>query len=135
MMNRVLVDTCVWSEVLRRKNPNPEIQKAMRELLLDLHIIIIGPVRQEVLSGVKANAQFEKLQALLAILPDEEILPEDYVQAARFCNTCRARGVQGSPVDFLLCAVAYRLDVPIFSVDQDFQHYIEHIPVRLYEVE
>lgn len=133
-MTNVLVDTCVWSEVLRRKSPNPEIQKAMRELLLDLHIIIIGPVRQEILSGVRTEAQFEKLKRLLTILSDEEILPEDYVQAARFCNQCRAKGVQGSPVDFLICAVAYRLDVPIFTVDQDFSYYAEHIPIHLYSV-
>jgi PIN domain nuclease of toxin-antitoxin system len=57
-----------------------------------------------------------------------------HIRAAEFSNTCRVHGVQGSPTDFLLCAVAVRHDWEIFTEDSDFQLYGQHIPIALHEV-
>jgi len=40
----------------------------------------------------------------------EAALEADYARAAECFNACRARGVQGSNADVLLCAVAKRLE-------------------------
>ena len=56
---RVLVDTSIWSLALRRREhaQNPEAEELGR--LIAAHVVeIIGPIRQEVLSGVRDNAQF-----------------------------------------------------------------------------
>ena len=45
--------------------------------------------------------------------------------AARFFNQCRSKGVQGSNTDFLLCALSARHDLAIFTIDEDFKHYVE----------
>jgi len=36
--------------------------------------------------------------------------------------------------DFLICAVATRCDMPIFTTDQDFIHFQEVIPVKLHKI-
>lgn len=131
-MAKVIADTCVWSEVLRRKDPVPDIQEKMQKLIFDLDIIMLGPIRQELLSGLKDETRFKQLASLLSIYTDETILTEDYVQAARFCNICRSHGIQGSPVDYLICAVAYRLNAYIFTVDKDFEYYAKYISIGLY---
>jgi predicted nuclease of predicted toxin-antitoxin system len=56
----------------------------------------------------------------LSAFPDQSITTEDYAMAARFFNLCRISGVQGSNTDFLICAVAARNRLAIFTTDKDF---------------
>lgn len=132
---RVLLDTSIWSLALRRgrHSPGPEAVEAKR--LIKGHLVeILGPIRQEVLSGVRDEAQFERLRTHLAAFPDIPIEEEDYVTAARFFNLCRAKGIQGSNTDFLICAAAVRHKLEIFTTDGDFAHYARYIPIVLHEI-
>jgi len=58
---------------------------------------------------------------------------EDYEAAALASNDCRAAGVSGSAVDFLICAVALRRNWPVFTMDHDFTRYARHLPLRLHQ--
>ena len=44
-------------------------------------------------------------------------------KAAECYNICRSAGIQGSHIDFLICAFAERENAPIFTTDKDFFHY------------
>ena len=68
----------------------------------------------------------------LRAFPDTDVTGEDYEQAASFFNRCRAKGVQGSNTDFLICAVAARREFAIFSTDEDFAHFAKVLPITLY---
>jgi predicted nucleic acid-binding protein len=118
---RVLTDTSIWSLGLRRAEhvQNDEALE-LRRLITANMAEIIGPIRQEVLSGVRDPSQFNRLESHLAAFPDLPLLAEDYVTAAKFFNLCRTKGVQGSNTDFLICAVAVRHDLAIFTTDGDF---------------
>lgn len=132
---RVLVDTSIWSLALRRSldAQNPEATELRR--LIAAHVVeIIGPIRQEVLSGVRDQGQFERLNAHLAAFLDVPLTAEDYVTAAKFYNLCRAKGIQGSNTDFLICAVAVRHDLSVFTTDGDFAHFAKRLPIVLHEV-
>ena len=48
---KVLVDTSVWSLALRRKE-QCEIAEKLADLILSSLVVMIGPVRQELLSGI-----------------------------------------------------------------------------------
>src|SRR4051812_26626369 len=111
-MTRVVVDTSIWSLALRRSHAG-SLSAQERHLVLhwvdlvrDNRAILIGPVRQEILTGIRSSAQFDRLQEHLRGFDDVELPADDYEQAARFSNVCRASGVMGSPVDFLVCSVA-----------------------------
>ena len=132
---RVLVDTSIWSLALRRPAHlhNPEALELRR--LITAHLAeIIGPIRQEVLSGVRDQSQFDKLESHLAAFPDLSLLTEDYVTAAKFFNLCRSKGIQGSNTDFLICAVAVRHDFVVFTSDEDFSLFAKCVPVVLHEI-
>ncbi len=47
-MPEFLVDTCIWSEVLRRKKPNPVISEHLAKMLRNLQAVLIGPVIHEI---------------------------------------------------------------------------------------
>ncbi len=132
---KVLVDTCVWSMALRRSDASngPEASELM-ELVKELRVQLIGPVRQEILSGIKSTEQFTKLRDHLRPFPDLELTTRDFESAAEFYNLCRSRGVQGSNTDFLICAVAVRHQIPIFTTDEDFIFFQQHLPIKLYRL-
>jgi predicted nucleic acid-binding protein len=129
---KVIVDTCVWSLALRRNEPSASAEvRLLQELVQDGRVALLGPIRQELLSGVKAPAQFKKLAEALSAFPDEQLDAGDYVEAARCFNRCRSKGVQGSNTDFLLCAVSLRSGFPILTTDGDFGHFKKVLRVKL----
>ena len=129
----VLVDSSVWSLALRRNTTNDalSIVNVLRDLIADGRVVLLGAIRQEVLSGIRYKEQFARLREYLRAFPDLELTTEDYELAAEFFNTCRSNGVQGSNTDFLLCAVAHRRGYSIFTTDKDFENFRSHIPVVL----
>lgn len=126
-----IVDTCVWSLSLRRRDKTrinaheQQMLAELRETIQDRRAAIIGPVRQEILSGIRDQVQFAKTEELLEPFRDEEITTADYVQAAHLFNLCQDHGVQCGPVDILLCAVAARLHYGILTYDQGLMRCIE----------
>lgn len=131
-MSKILVDSCVWSEVLRRKNPSPTIHENLAKMLIDLQAVIIGAIRQEVLSGISNETKFTDLRERLSPWPDAPVVTADHKLAAEYSNMCRRKGIQGSAVDFLICAVAVRNDFAIYTVDKDFDHYKTVLPIKLW---
>ncbi len=133
----VLVDTSIWSLALRRKaqDLNPAERAAVAELTLLIQegrARIIGLVRQELLSGIKATSQYEKLRSVLRSFPDEPVATADHEAAAKAGNDCRARGVAVSVSDILICTVAITRDWSIFATDPDFKSYARILPLKLH---
>jgi predicted nucleic acid-binding protein len=120
---KLLVDTSVWSLALRRKSDaslSPEEQKSKAELtqaIQDGRVAMLGLIRQELLSGIKDEAQFEKVKSGLDPFLDEAVMRADHEYAARIYNECRSRGVDAGAIDILICAVAVRRDWEVLSGD------------------
>jgi predicted nucleic acid-binding protein len=130
---KVLVDTCVWSEALRKNDGHSVVIDQLSSLIEDDRVVLVGPVRQEILSGIKNEKVFNHIEKQLDPFPDLALDKSDYVFAARCSNRCRAKGIQGSAVDFLLMAVALNYECSIFTVDEDFKRFQVAIPeLRLY---
>jgi len=130
---KILVGTCIWSEVLRHKQPNQELKAKLKDLIHDGRVCIIGPIRQELLSGITTTKQFLALKKALSAFLDIPLTTEHFEKAAEFSNTCRSKGVQGSTIDFLICAVGYMEKLEIYTTDKDFESYKRYLPIRLME--
>ena len=130
---KVIVDTVVWSLALRRSKPDEAVHLHLKSLIEDQRVVLLGPIRQEVLSGFSDPEHFERLREKLNYFESEPILDEDYVRAAEFNNNCRRRGIQGSHTDFLICACACRLGALVYTNDRDFKHFSKVLPISLYE--
>jgi predicted nucleic acid-binding protein len=128
----VLVDTPIWSAALRRRAASPKHAHALTQLIAASRTRIIGPIRQELLSGIAHRPTFEQIRDHLRLFPDIPLLQEDHERAAEFYNLCRARGLQGSHTDFLICAVADRLSLGLYTDDADFSNYARHIPLLFF---
>ncbi len=131
---KVLVDTSVWSAALSRaKQSEPFVVQELQNLILEHRVVMIGPIRQEVLFGLCEDAQFENLKKHLSSFPDILINTDDYVMAAQFFNTSRAKGVQGSNTDFLICSVAVANQLAVYTTDKDFSLFAKHLPIVLHQ--
>ena len=129
----VLVDSDVWSEALRRKKGKESLSVlALRTLVSEGAVVMIGPIRQETLSGIKEAERFEKIKETLRAFPSQKIDEPIYEMAATFFNLCRSKGIQGSHTDFLICACAVAWETPILTKDKDFKLYSNYIPIELY---
>jgi predicted nucleic acid-binding protein len=131
----VIVDTTVWSKYFRRKDHemNRAVVREVSRLIENGMIIIVGPVRQELLSGISNKGVFEKLKTKLRAFEDYRPKTIDHETAAEYHNECMKRGIQGSPTDFLICAVAVRNKLAIYTEDQDFLHYKKYLPIKLHK--
>lgn len=130
---KVLVDTPIWSYALRSRNKRYRSEiETLTALIRDQRAIIIGPIRQEILSGYSDLHKYRIIREKLSYFENTPIIDSDYELAAEFSNQCRKNGIQGSHIDFLICAVANRIDAPIFTNDNDFVHYQKVLTIKLF---
>lgn len=89
---KVLVDTPIWSYALRSKNKAYQFEiDTLTSLIRDQRAIIIGPIRQEILSGYSDPHKYLTIREKLTYFKNTPILDGDYELAAEFCNKCRKR--------------------------------------------
>lgn len=133
----ILIDTPIWSLALRRRKRDLG-QDEGRDLAEWERLVragtasLIGPIRQELLSGVRDGRSWERLRVALRPFPDLPIVTEDYERAAEFFNQCRARGITGSAIDLLICAVSFRFGAPVYTTDADFGRYAAVLDLDLH---
>jgi len=123
-VKKIVVDTNIWSTVLRRSNPIDEkIRSNLMQLIDEGRVAIIGPIRQEILSGIKDEKKFLLLKDSLAAFEDELIETTDYEEAAIVSNKCIAKGYAVTAIDALIVAFAVRRGWEVYTKDKDFERY------------
>lgn len=134
---KVLVDTSVWSLALRKNKRTIDeegLTVELTELIREMRVEIIGPIRQELLSGIRERRLFDHLKEKLQGFEDLPLEERHSVKAAECFNQCRAKGIQGSHIDFLICAAALLEGLAIFTSDRDFFGYARELDLRLHDI-
>ena len=127
---RVIVDTDVWSEAFRKGGTKSRYVDELFDLIQEGRIQMIGCIRMEILCGIREEKVLnlsEKLEAF----PDRALGTEVFVTAARFFNLCRSKGIQGSNIDFIICACSVLWKMPILTKDKDFTRYQKLLPIEI----
>jgi predicted nucleic acid-binding protein len=131
----ILVDTSVLSLAFRRRAktiPESFLVRILRRLIEQDHPIAIpGIVMQELLSGVRTDAEFKRLQDLMGGFPLILATRDYHVEAARIANKCRHAGISVSTVDCLIAAMAVKTKSQLLTGDKDFERIASHCPLKL----
>ena len=123
-MKKVVVDTNIWSTVLRRSvSADDRIRNNLMQLVDEGRVAIIGPIRQEILSGIKDEKKYLILKQYMEAFEDEIIETIDYENAALISNKCIAKGFAVTSIDALIVAFAVRNGWEIYTKDKDFDRY------------
>ena len=133
----VLVDTPVWWLALRRRPTNLSSQEQrltaiLAELVREGRIRLLGSTRQEVLSGIREQAAFNRIREALRAFEDVPVTSNDFEEAARISNECRRSGIASTSTDMLLCAVALSQNWQILTTDLDFPQYAKIVPIQMF---
>lgn len=130
----LVVDTCVWSLVLRRDavDPgNPWVKSFVHHVEVGDAVVLLGPILQELLDGVRSERDFDRLLRTLEPFPVIGPARSTYVEAARLGNLCRTRGVQAGPADFFIAASCIERGFPLLTSDRDFSFISRHCDLIL----
>ena len=114
----LLVDTSVWIEVFRKRNP----LHLERTAPLD-EVATCLPVIREVLEGFRDDRAFELARDAMTSLPVVEapLTLAVYVEAAQLYRSARRAGLTvRSGVDCLIAACAIRHGLTVLHRDRDF---------------
>lgn len=130
----VLVDTSVWSLLLRRDvdGSTPEVGVLRALLAGSDSVVTTGLVLQELLqgfSGAKASRDIVQRFAALPLVVSDRA---DHIDAAELRNRCRRAGVQLGTIDALLAQLCIRHDLQLLTADRDFVHASKHCPLRIW---
>jgi predicted nucleic acid-binding protein len=118
-----VVDTSVWSLVLRKKGP---ADHATVDKLVDLlngvyDVAITGSILQEVLQAFRSDRAVEEVTSMLRPITLLELDRETSIEAARLFRRCAAVGVTASTIDCQIAAIAVRHEYALLSADADFE--------------
>jgi predicted nucleic acid-binding protein len=116
--------------VLRSNAPDLSLTAALRELILANRVVLIGPILQEILSGVRGKKDFDALRQRFSSYDFLVMTEVVHVKAAEYYNVCKAHGVNGGHVDFLICAAAVHYGCAVLTVDSDFTLFEKFVPVQ-----
>lgn len=123
----VLVDSSIWVDHFRGS-------ARVDDRVEGEEIAVCPPIVLEVLRG----ARTERIRLLWrATLLDAEMLDDPmpldlFEEAARLFRTCQNRGITPGFADSLIAICAIRNDVPLLTLDIDFQRIAAITPLRLF---
>jgi len=125
----LVVDTSVWSLILRRpkiEEDNPFVQAFRHHLAAEDGFFILGNILQELLDGLRSPNQFQRLIRVMDPFPLLTLSRSTYVDAVGLKTHCSEKGIQGSPVDFLIACTCIEHGFPLLTADKDFLRISKH---------
>jgi predicted nucleic acid-binding protein len=96
--------------------------------------LVPGVVLQELLYGVKDQAQGERIKELMEGYPLILATREQHVEAANISNVCRKAGVSPATVDCLIAAQCILLNGVLLTLDDDFKRISGCCGLRIYPI-
>ena len=131
----MIADTCIWLDALGAGalDPSP-FRSELATLIREDRIIMLGLIRQEILSGIGDANRFEQVKNALKSFPDEPLTSSDHENAAEYFRIARLQRIKTSFSDCLMSAVAVRVEAKLFTLDKHFFLLQKHLPLRLHHV-
>ncbi|HOP27920.1 MAG TPA: PIN domain-containing protein [Spirochaetota bacterium] len=132
-MIKLLIDTSVWSEALRRKDKSLDSSETLVRRIIENNdeIVIIGIILQEILSGITDKKLFSEIETILNDFSYIDIMKEDYIYAAELRNKCKQKGIIAGSYDFLIASVAIRNKLALVTYDKDFINISKYTELKI----
>jgi predicted nucleic acid-binding protein len=132
-MIKLLIDTSVWSEALRRKEKSLNSSETLVRRIIENNdeIVIVGIILQEILSGITNKKLFSEIRNILNDFSYVEITKEDYIYAAELRNKCKQKGITAGSFDFLIAGAAIRNELTLVTYDNDFKNISKYTELKI----
>ncbi len=115
----VLIDTSVLIEAQRR--PNSEQSREFNRLVESGQAAITGPIIMEFIRGARSDQNVDYLIERLSSIAYLEMDRQAWTAAGAMGNGLMRVGEPLSDMDLAIAAAAIRYDVPLYTLDRDFE--------------
>ncbi|MCX8042629.1 MAG: PIN domain-containing protein [Desulfobacterota bacterium] len=119
MANKVIIDTCIWIEYLRGRDPN--IVDPVKKLIFSDAAVLCGIVLCEILQGIKDPHVKESVKSDFEMLPYLEMSKEAWADAALTNQSLRHKGITIPPSDIFIASLAKLHQCSIYTIDTHFK--------------
>ena len=127
----ILVDTSVWIEFFRGRN-TPEALYLSQAIENEEDLCTCGPVVQEVLQGIRADADHAKTKEYLLSLVYLPVGMVRYLDAADIYRSARRKGHNlWKLIECVIAACAIRQSAFLLERDADFDAIARYAPLKL----
>jgi hypothetical protein len=136
-MTKLIIDTSVWSEALRRKkNTVNSSETIVRKIIEnDDEIVLLGIILQEILTGISNEKLFSEIKDILDDFVYLDITKNDYIYASELSNKCRSKGIIAGSIDFLIASAAIRNELQLVAFDKDFINISKHSDLKILDID
>ena len=121
MYIKIIIDTCGWIDFLR--NSKGHLGDQVENAIVADDAVICMVSIAELLQGVKNAKQQKQLDLLFEHIEVLEITKENWFEAGKLTQQLRRKGVTTSLTDSLIASVAIAHNMPVLTIDTDFQHF------------
>ncbi|MBI5536819.1 MAG: PIN domain-containing protein [Deltaproteobacteria bacterium] len=128
-----LVDTSVWSLLLRKRGPTDHwaVRRLTRLIEHRQRVALTGVILQEILAYFRSDEVAASVAVRLRPFPLLEPTRADHESAAALFRHARAHGVAATTVDCLIASVAASHDAELLTTDGDFARLVPLAGIRL----
>ena len=136
-MKRVIIDTSVWSEALRRKkNTINSSETIIRKIIeKDIEILLLGIILQEILSGISNEKLYNEIKKILDDFVYLETTKNDYIYASELSNKCRSNGIKAGSIDYLIASTTIQNDLYLVTYDKDFVNISKYTDLKIFDID
>jgi predicted nucleic acid-binding protein len=129
-LDRVLVDTSVWIEFFRKKEP---YYSAVSDLMEREKVCCIGIVLAELLQGAKSEKELGTIRDFLHVFDFLPEASEKWASAGELSCALRRKGKSAGLSDCYIASIAQSAEVRLFTLDKHFIAIGKQIGLELFE--
>ncbi|EMF80874.1 PIN domain protein [Leptospira weilii serovar Topaz str. LT2116] len=119
---KLLVDTSVWSEALRRKGKTLKSEETFLYQIIqnEEDIFVTGIILQEILTGIKESKIFSEIEEQFKYFNFISPTEKDHIEAAKLRNSLSKKGIVLATIDALIAQIAISHNLVLATYDNDF---------------
>ncbi len=114
----VIADSSVWIDFQR--DPQSEAGQELDRLLAAGEVVMVGPVLTEIIHGSRSVNELEFFATRLTALPFLESTQQTWVKAGKLNYLLKREGNVLALGDLMIASLALEHDMPLYSLDGDF---------------
>jgi predicted nucleic acid-binding protein len=119
---RILADTTIWIRAFRAKSREDiSVKEKLQHGLKSRQIYTCWVIKTELLAGARDEQDYEDWLLRLGVIPEIELTPSVWRQAARLCFLLRRKGYLMPLPDILIAAAALEGGCSLWCLDTDFE--------------
>jgi predicted nucleic acid-binding protein len=127
----IVVDSTVWIDYFNGKKTKNTVLLE-RFLVGETDILLFPVIQMEVLSGFRAEQDFEKTRQIFSNIPTVALSKDTHINAARLYRRLRQKGVTVRKLfDCLIAQACIETGAQLLTSDKDFKYIALHSQLKL----